>query len=612
MWRVVRRAGWMLALGCGSTLLACSENPPLVPLGSTPVPNGMASGGSAPIPVGTGTPVTPPPVVCQGFPPIRFPLTRYSVTDIDRSLDAVLGEGTPRLRDLVTADDSGYARPINRSFVEALGGVARERARSASAQAAKLTLCEDEAADGCLQGWLRRYGDQLYRRPLTREQVGAYLVPFYETSSDADRVEAATRALVAMVLSPYFVLRVEVRGGADRISSYDVASRLAYLATRRIPDAELRARAETGELLEPQVRLAELRRLWKTDAGREARELQFFEWLRIPDEPAETGDAGLAEEMTAQARAFIRTVYEEDRGSFSAFFTSSRLPLNDRLAAHYGLPLPGTRALEPVELDPQLFAGLLSTGAFLSRYPRPSQRGVAVLSSLLCTDVVAPPAHVVPLPAAETPRRRLEAALGTDARCVACHATFDSAGLALEAFDDEGRLTGFPTDGSILLSPSEAPVTVSGPVALGDALVRSLSARDCLARRSLEYVSQAALDHGTTVRVIAPSTGAHRSWIGCLSAALSPPGGSLTTVFEAIVQSDLLVTRADPPRRVVALDTSADPVQHAYEEALQLRGAYGTEDAAALDDYTLALGLMANQGAGGEGGAGQGGAAGDP
>jgi len=71
-------------------------------------------------------------------------------------------------------------------------------------------VCDAESDDDCLDDWLHQYGDQLYRRPLTESQVEAYRVPFVGLKDDEARRDMAVQILSAMVLSPYFLFRLEL------------------------------------------------------------------------------------------------------------------------------------------------------------------------------------------------------------------------------------------------------------------------------------------------------------------------------------------------------------------------------------------------------------------
>ncbi len=637
MRRVLGLGGSVVAIACALVAAACSDERVIRPsfataVGGAPIAGGSTSAGGS-LGIGGGLQI-PAMSACDLASPLFFAATRYSVIEVDASLDLVFGKAAPRLAEVPGVYDTGYQRDVSRLFITALGDVARERVQQAAKEAASLEVCheDDQAGSECLQTWLRKYGDPLYRRPLSRQQIAAYVVPFLAAESAADREIAAENALVAMILSPYFVLRLEsAEASTGRISPYDVAARLSHLAARHLPDSALRASAAAGELQNPSIRLQHLHRLWGTSAGRAARELQVLEWLGL--EPATSNarlDSALAADMAAQTRAFIGAVLDQQNGGISAFLTSSRLPLNDRLAEHLGWPAPGSEELVPTDLDPQLFSGLLTTGSFLSRYPGPSQRGFAVMRGLLCVEPPpAPPSlHETAPPPADTPRQSLEGALSQSPACVKCHDTFDPVGFALEAFDAQGRLSGFPTYGSVTLDPLRPPTPLADPAALGTTIANSREAAECLTRRSLEFVLQRGLlttnralrstpPPGELQQPVVVQADPERQWQDCLLSALNSPEPSLTALMEAIVLSPLMDTRDDRPPRVDALDTSPNPIEHAYQETLQLQGAYAGDETSDLRRYLQGLADAGNlieptgsAGAGAGGDSGEGGAGG--
>jgi hypothetical protein len=636
MRRVLGRGGRLVAL-CGALwFAACAEDP-----ASIPVPTGSA-GSIAPGGVGgvggplgmagsitfggsSGTAQPPGGLDGCGVSALHVPVTRYSAADINGSLSLIFGDG-PEPPGPPLADAGRHERELSALFVRNLLRLARARTEQAAKDARALVVCEDEQDMGpeCAQQWLRDFGSQLYRRPLSPEQVAAYLVLFRSAQSEEETAQAAWDALTAMVLSPYFVLRLELgRTDDPRILPHEVAARLSHFATRRAPDRELVASAASGKLYEPAERLVQLHRLWGTPAGRAARELQYLEWLGINEAhvPSELPPE-LVADMNEQARGFVSDVFDEHNGSLDMFYTGSRLPLNDRLATHYGLPLPGSDTLVSVELEPKLFAGLLSTGAFLARFPRPTARGKQLMDALFCTPVPEPsdPGHAqVMLADAATPRERIQQAVAVSPGCQACHATFDPVGFALEAFDDQGRLSGLDTTGAITPDPTVAGVMLENPGALARVALSTPSGRQCFQRRYLEYVLDAELPPGSLARSIAPpgtnmqpvviqEESAEQRWINCLGWALSAQNPSLTALAEAVAMSSLMLTRDDLPRRVVAFDNNQDPLEHAYQEARQLVGSYpALDDNSTILRYVAALeqarGTDEPQGGAGAGGA---------
>lgn len=634
MRRVFGRGGRILAL-CGVfSVLACAE-PAAIPVpsgsgGSSAVAGSGAVGGTGvPITVTTGG-VGPQATGLDtcGVPPLHVPVTRYSAADIVASLDEVFGEAAQPSPPLV--DTQRYVRDLSGGFVLSLLELARTRTARAAEQAASLRVCEEEREQepGCAQQWLRDYGARLYRRPLSAEQVAAYLVLFRSAQGEAETIQAAWDALTAMVLSPYFVLRLELGSAADpRILPEEVAARLSHFVTRSVPDRELLASAASGKLYEPAERLVQLHRLWATPAGRAARELQYLEWLGI-DQASAPGElpAPLIAEMHEQARAFVSTVFDDHNGSLNTLFTGSRLPLNDRLAEHYGLALPGSDVLTPVQLDPNLFAGLLTTGAFLTRFPRPTLRGKQLMDALFCVEVPEPafPAHDQAMLAdAATPRERIQQSVAAQASCQACHGTMDPPGFALEAFDEQGRLSGQDTTGAVTPDPTMPNIMLANPAALAKVALGTVAGRECFLRRYLEFALDTELPASSFVRAIAPpGTGTtapvviqeesvEQRWLDCMSQAQNVQDPSLTALAEAVAMSNLMLMRDDRPRRVVAFDNDQDPLEHAYQEARQLVGTYpAAEDDRTIQQYVASLERardhdepLGDAGAGGAGGA---------
>jgi hypothetical protein len=604
MRRVLRSGIWV-----GATLLAlvigCGESRrPLIP---APASTG-GSGGSA----GTGSAgtlmIVDSPVYldsCAGSVP-RSPLNRWSILDLDQSLDAWFGPGTKLAS--VAAPDFEYNRDISRFFVNALWRVAQERVQGVVADDAVFEICDADSADepGCVQAFLDEWGGKLYRQPLTAEQLAAYVAQFRSASDQSTPAKAARNALVSMVLSPYVVLRLEMGDSkiAGRLAAHEIASRLSHFAARLAPDAQLLAPAASDSLQSSGARKQQLRRIWSSPQGQQGRVLTHLEWLGIQsfNERADLS-ADLRSDMATQVGMLVDDLLKGPNPTLQSLLTSSREPLNERLATHYGVRPPEGDGFQRMDLDPKLFAGVLSTGAFLTRYQRPTARGLQVLEGLLCIDVPPPIDIETPLPEGGTPRARITAAVSLNSSCVACHQLMDPIGFALEAFDDQGRITNFDSSGALPPSAGVTPATVANPGELGAAIARSDRARACAARRYLEFSLDRKLV-GTatslTIRNPEPPNGAppipirndpDQRWLDCLMRVSQPSNGfDFTQVAEALVESNLFLTRAEPSGRVVAFDISVDPLEHAAQESAQFRGVFSNpEDEALIQRFQEAL-----------------------
>jgi hypothetical protein len=579
----------------------------------------MGSGGSINITLGGGSTFAGQPTFdyCSGPMP-HFAPNRWSIADLDGSLDLAFGAGT-RLGAALPGE-STYQRDISPQFVSALFQVARQRVKVAAADAAGLELCEaDDQSPDCAQNWLRDYGLKLYRRPLAAEQMEAYLVAYQSARAETNAVQAAENVLVSMIMSPYFALRIELGAGDGQLSQFEVASRISHFAARRAPDLELLESAARGELAVPESGVQHLHRLWSTPEGRAARELMVLEWLGVQNESQRTELAPeLRADMDAQLRGFISNVFDNQNGALDALLAGSRFPLNARLAKHYGITLELGDELELQDLEPSLFAGVLTSGAFLSRVSSPSVRGERVMNALLCAELPAPSpeAHQQPLLPAATPREQLALTVGARPPCQACHQTFDPVGLALSAFDADGELSGWDSSGSITTTPTSPPVALANPQGLANAIVNSAATRECIGRRYLELVLDRKVPSSSSLYIGAPRPmSPERQWLNCFNQSLGASNPSLIGFAESLVRSSLMRLRDDVPHRLLAFDTSSDPLEHAYQEAVQLDGAYPNEsDAAIVAEYARALDAVRELpplGAGGAGGESMGGASGE-
>jgi hypothetical protein len=608
MWRVLRTVGvWV-----GATLLAlavaCGESRQPPPFSAT----GGTGGSSNPVAGSAGLPVlvVQPSFLdsCAGIVP-RSPLKRWSLLDLDLSLDGWFGPGTTLAS--VATPDHEFDRDLSPYFVEALLRVAQERVQNVVADDAAFEICDADAADepGCVQAFLDEWGGRLYRQPLSGEQLEAYVVQFRSAASRSTPAEAAQNALVSMVLSPYVVLRLEMGDSkvAGRLAAHEIAARLSHFAARRAPDAELLSEAANGNLLASDGRQAQLRRIWSGPQGQQGRVLAHLDWLGIrPHNERADLSADLRADMATQVVTLVDDLLNGPSPSptLQSLLTWSREPLNQRLASHYGIrPLEG-EGFQITDLDPKLFAGVLSTGAFLSRFRSPTTRGLQVLDALLCIDMPPPPPNIVTeFPEGGTPRERITAVAGPREPCVGCHRTMDPIGFALEAFDDQGRLTNFDSSGSLPQVGGLAPTTVANPGELGAAIALSDQGRACAARRYLELaldrkIASSSMSFGIgnpgsppNAPALPISNDPDQRWIDCVVRVSKPPASfNFTQVGEALVSSNLFLTRTDPSRRVVAFDTSLEPLEHAAQETRQFRGVFSNpEDEAVIQRYQEAL-----------------------
>jgi len=152
----------------------------------------------------------------------------------------------------------------------------------------KIFICHPSgAADemGCAEKILSNLAHHAYRRPITADDM-PQLLALYKEGAENGGFEAGVRlALQKILVSPEFLFRAEVDppnvapGTAYRVSDVELASRLSFFLWSSIPDDELLAIAEKGQLHDPSVLKAQVKRMM-ADSRSEALIKNFVgQWL---------------------------------------------------------------------------------------------------------------------------------------------------------------------------------------------------------------------------------------------------------------------------------------------------------------------------------------------
>jgi hypothetical protein len=339
---------------------------------------------------------------------------------------------------------------------------------------------------------LLRFAARACRRPLTKADRDD-LVAYYRSLRTKNGLshEAAIRdSIVSLLMSPDFLYRIDlldtgavVRTTAlkttaavstEPLSAYALASRLSYFLWASMPDDELLRHATAGDLQKPEVLLAETRRMLKDERVRglatefAGNWLQFrhFETLNSVDRerfPRFTDD--LREAMFQEPIRFIEDVMRNDRSVLDMLYGRYTF-VNPALARHYRMPkINGNKDtwIRVDNADKYERGGLLPMAVFLTLNSpglrtSPVKRGNWTVQRVL-GEVIPPPPPVVPeLPSDEAksdlPVRDLLAKHRENPVCAACHAKFDSFGLAFEGYGPVGNartidLAGRPVDTAV-------------------------------------------------------------------------------------------------------------------------------------------------------------------
>jgi mono/diheme cytochrome c family protein len=314
---------------------------------------------------------------------------------------------------------------------------------------------------------LVRFAERAYRKPLTaadREDALAYYRKLRE-GSGLSHEDAIRDSIVRVLLSPRFCYRVDLveasaKGGAARpLSPYALANRLSYFLWSSMPDEELMARAASGDLAKPEAVAAEARRMVKDNRARGLAvefggnwlDFRRFEEINTVDRdrfPTFTNE--LREAMFEEPVRFLEEVIRNGRPVLDLLYAKYTF-VNPVLAKHYGMPeVKGDNDhwVRVDDADQYGRGGLLPMAAFLTQNApglrtSPVKRGNWVVKRVLGETIPPPPATVPELPrdeaATDLPVRELLAKHRENATCAACHARFDSFGLAFEGYGPVGE-----------------------------------------------------------------------------------------------------------------------------------------------------------------------------
>ena len=355
----------------------------------------------------------------------------------------------PHLRDLVIGG------PFNPT------GVSETESRRAIFTCRPTTAAEEPA---CAREIITRLATKAYRRPLEEADVSA-LMGFYEEGSAEGGFEVGVRtALEAILASPHFTFRLETEpegtqpGETYRVGDLELASRLSFFLWATVPDQELVDLAQRGELSDPEVLEAQVRRMLQ-DPRAEALAPRFAsQWLRLQDLEKISPDVRtypdfdqqLKSAMLQETELFFNSLVREDR-SMMELYTADYTFVNERLARHYGIEGISGERFQRVQYPDEQRRGILGHASVLTLTSHASRtspvlRGKWVMEVLLDTPPPPPPPGVPDLEQTEgiqegrvlSTRERMEQHRANPA-CSSCHMFMDPIGLALDNFDVTGK-----------------------------------------------------------------------------------------------------------------------------------------------------------------------------
>ena len=476
----------------------------------------------------------PDEVGCGGAAPVIIarPLHRLSPVQYNNTVRALFGDAMFE----ASYDDEEYV-PTERGVRQF-----RDDARTIIDRKAEWTTevfgCDTSGAANaqCAEDFVDTFGSRVFRRPLTDAERGRLLDTYDAANAEFGFSDAMDIVLQAMLQSTPFLYLTEegtavegVPNNIRQLTDHEVASRLSYFLWDTMPDDELFAAANAGELTTREGLRAQAERLINSPQAEAKIQRFVWEWLQLDGgtlhHALEESDKdpvlfpeyspALQDAMRTELEAFVQeVVLDSDDASIETLFTSTRAYVNGPMATLYGV---GGGPMDDetwtwVDLADGERAGLLTRAAFLTVFSAlnvqsPIRRGTYVVEELLCTELGTPPPNVDDSPpqGGDVDGETLTVREDVEARtqgveCQGCHAVINPAGFLFEHYDAIGRwqanevTSGLPIDSSGELVVSDAEGDFADAVQMSAALSTSTKVRECFADRWLVDATGAAVD----------------------------------------------------------------------------------------------------------------------
>jgi hypothetical protein len=441
---------------------------------------------------------------------------RLTRTELDQTVKDLFGDGTRPASKVLAEDeytpfDNNYTlQRASRALIDSLEAFADDVAARAVAKENRgsVVTCTPKGNDdaACFESTITDLGLKLFRRPLAKDEVSAYLtLQAFATEDNADvphdfytGVELVIRS---MLQDPEFLYRIEIGAaqaekGVFKLNDYELATRLAFLLWGSTPNQQLLDAAADKGLSDAAARRALAADLLEDDHAKATLHRFHAMWLGYRSISA---SAELASAFDLETSHLIDRVVFEPGHSYLELFTSPETYVNDLLADQYGLTKPnGGEGW--VSYGKTRREGILSQGSVLAAFSKfsdtsPTQRGIFVQTRLLCNEISPPPANVN----VDQPPTSTDSACKFDrysehrasSSCANCHKNLDPIGFGLEQYDIGGKLRthddGHPE--CVIAGDGELPGygTFSGPGELAEKLVGSGALTGCFVQHLLSF-----------------------------------------------------------------------------------------------------------------------------
>ena len=384
-------------------------------------------------------------------------LRRLTHSQYDHTVRDLLGDQTAPAMQFPPEDfvngflNQSRGQSLSPLLVEAYSDAAEKLARSVFRGGDTHGLLPCKPSTECSKRFVREFGRKAFRRPLEPAEQQRYESLL---ATEPDFLKGAQLVVEAMLQSPNFLFWINT-ATVPKLKAWATASRLSYSLWDTMPDAELFAAAEHGELATRAGVEKQVRRMLSDPRAHESLDAFVSQWLRFDRLTTASKDRRkfpyftreTANAMITEARTFVSDLVWND-GNFIDLFTANYGYVSPELARIYGVPAPA-RDFERVAFPANSErAGILGQGLFLALTAKPDDssptaRGLFVREQFLCQHVPDPPpgvnTNLPPVTEAkpQTNRDRMSEHT-TNASCATCHKLMDAVGFGFEKFDAVG------------------------------------------------------------------------------------------------------------------------------------------------------------------------------
>jgi len=538
--------------------------------------NGTGANGSTSPSSGGGNGVVVSLPAAGALGPIA--IRRLNTAEYENTVQKLLTVGAGTAATFLPDDQSsGFqnmaaALRVPQAVAEQYQRAAKSLAAGVATNATTVAPCADPAGEAaCAEAYIRKFGEQAYRRPLSNEEVATYAKLFADERARATYAKGISIIVETMLQSPHFLYKTEFGTGAGvdrKLTPYELASQISYLATGSMPDEQLFAAAAADSLSTAAGREAQIRRLLPTAPATPWLRGFVLEWLGITKSVVATKDAvlfptydtGLQASIVEESHRFVDAIFNEGNGSVVSLFNADWSYADGTLASHYGVTGPTGAAWQKVAFTGERL-GILTQAAFLTAHSKtndsfPITRGKILRTRVMCTAMPPPPDNIkidpVPVSTTLTTRERF-AAHSANPVCATCHTLIDPLGFGFENYDAVGTYRAMENGKTIDSSGEVRGIDpeVDGPFANGVEFARRIATskvlKNCVSREAFRWgIGRVSLDPVTdTASPDYPKYLRDKSIIDAMEAKMASSNADMRELLTGLVSSDSYPFRSD-------------------------------------------------------------------